>query len=226
VKLTAHVTARRAWRALLASTLAAPLVVGGLPAGAAAAPGGQRPEQNPTWEFGGTFEFHCLDTNGDGEVVWPGMFDEDDEDAPDVDDATYSVDVSASGVSRLRPTRGGEFFVVHDKYRFDEVWTDLETGRWITVSGNGVFKELRPRQVDGTVYSFSFIDAGAVFTVRDDDGQVVYRDRGVVKGEALFDTLGDGQPGGEILWEDVSFAGQFPSWGLSICDIALTETRS
>jgi hypothetical protein len=40
--------------------------------------------------------------------------------------------------------------------------------------------------------------------VEDSDGNVVLRDRGRLTFRALFDTLGDGEPGGELLEQELT----------------------
>lgn len=137
------------------------------------------------------------------------------------------MDGRYTGTNRLRTTKGGQFFVSTDQYRVQETYTDLETGETLTVLANGVFHELRPEPVPGhpTRYTFSFIDAGKVFTVLDGSGEEVLRNRGVVKGTGVFDTLGDGVPGGVEVSMDVVVAGQFPRWEESFCDVALSVTR-
>ena len=89
-------------------------------------------------------------------------------------------------------------FFAHDNYWYRETHVS-EDGRTLTISGNGNFKETKAVRVEGSVFTFTSINAGQLFTVRDTDGNVVFRDRGVVSETILFDTLGDGEPGGTFI---------------------------
>ena len=67
--------------------------------------------------------------------------------------------------------------------------------------------------MDGNVYEFRTIEAGQPFVVRDGVGRVVLRDRGVIRHRLLFDTLGDGMPGGiELDDEIVGVGGPHPGF--------------
>jgi hypothetical protein len=69
---------------------------------------------------------------------------------------------------------------------------------------------LTGEHVEGDVYEFTLTRAG-IERVVDGDGDVVLRDSGVFRMTYLFDTLGDGQPGGEFLEElIVSVSGPHP----------------
>lgn len=62
---------------------------------------------------------------------------------------------------------------------------------------------------------------GQPLVIEDSDGNVVLRDRGRITYRALFDTLGDGQPGGVVIEEEITgVSGQFPSLSEDFCEIA------
>lgn len=77
--------------------------------------------------------------------------------------------------------------------------TNPETGKFAVQSGHRVYKEIKATHVEGDIYSFRVHDAGVPYTLQNSDGDVVVRDRGLVVWEDLFDTKGDGEPGGEGL---------------------------
>ena len=57
--------------------------------------------------------------------------------------------------------------------------------------------------------------------VEDSDGNVVLRDRGRVTFRALLDTLGDGEPGGELLEQELtSISGPHQVFVADFCEIA------
>lgn len=86
-----------------------------------------------------------------------------------------------------------------DNFEYHEVLTNHETGEWFVVRGHSVFREIKATHVEGDVYTFRAHEAGQPFVVENSDGRVVLRDRGLIVREALFDTLGDSEPGGVIL---------------------------
>jgi hypothetical protein len=140
------------------------------------------------------------------------------------DDCGFWVDGAGhnEGIFQIRTGKGNDAsaFFAHDNYEFSEVWTRRDTGDYITVSGNGLFQETRATRVSGTIFSFSSINAGQPFVVHDSDGNLVLRDRGVIRETILFDTLGDATPGGEFI-EDVSFSVGGPHPGLDFDPCAL-----
>jgi hypothetical protein len=73
----------------------------------------------------------------------------------------------------------------------------------MSIEGKEVSNELSATQVSGNVYAFITIEAGQPFVVRDSAGNVVLRDRGVIRHRILFDTLGDSTPGGVTLDDQI-----------------------
>ncbi len=69
-----------------------------------------------------------------------------------------------------------------------------DTGRWFTREGNGLYKDRRATLVQGTVYQFDAIEAGQPWIVRDMDGELVLRDRGLLHTRFQVDTKGDVGP--------------------------------
>jgi hypothetical protein len=84
-----------------------------------------------------------------------------------------------------------------------------------------LFNEVAATRVEGTVFEFRFVEDGQAVVIRDSDGNLVSRNRGALHVAYLFDTLGDGAPGGEFV-ADVDFrvAGPHPALELEPCDIA------
>ena len=136
---------------------------------------------------------------------------------------TLDVDVTFHGVAGLRVLKGGQAFLARDKYWYEEVYTNPDTTGSFVIRGNALFHETKGVRVEGNIYKFTQIEAGQPFVVYDSDGNVVVRDRGVIRSVILFDTLGDSQPGGEfidVLHESVSgphpgFAEDFDFCGMA-----------
>jgi len=123
---------------------------------------------------------------------------------------------------------GGQAFLDLNRQSFREVHTNTETGNWFVVRGNALYHEIRGTQVEGNIYEFTSIEAGQPFVIEDSSGHVVVRDRGMIRQTFLFDTLGDGVPGGEFLGvtstvvhgPHAGFADDFP-----FCEIAAELTQ-
>jgi hypothetical protein len=133
------------------------------------------------------------------------------------DDCGFWIDVTGhdSGVAHFRVGKGGldTAFLLLDNYAYRETWTRRDTGDFFTASGNGVFHETKATHVSGTVFEFTSIESGQPFIVRDANGNLVLRDRGVIRRVVQFDTLGDDVPGGAFV-QDVSFSVHGPHPGL------------
>jgi hypothetical protein len=136
----------------------------------------------------------------------------------------FWIDISGHnhGTAHLRVGSGKleSAFFLHDNFAFVETWTRRDTGDFLTVSGNGIFQETHATRVDGNVFTFSSINAGQPFVVRDSSGALVLRDRGVIRETILFDTLGDDKPGGAFI-ESLSFEVAGPHPGLDFDPCAL-----
>jgi hypothetical protein len=146
------------------------------------------------------------------------------------DDCGFPVDGTGqvSGQDLLRVLPGGQAFLDINRQTFREVHTNVETGKWFVVRGNALYHEIRGTRVEGNIYEFTSILSGQPFVIEDSSGHVVVRDRGMVRQTFLFDTLGDGVPGGEFLGftstvvhgPHPGFADDFP-----FCEIAADLTQ-
>ncbi len=104
-------------------------------------------------------------------------------------------------------------FFQHDKYRYSDTVTNPLTGKFFTTEGKGLNHDLKATALGGNVFRFTVIQAGQPFAIRDSSGRLVLRDRGVIRTTLLFNTRGDGIPGGDFI-EDISveFSGPHPSF--------------
>ena len=143
------------------------------------------------------------------------------------DDCGFTLDVESSfhGVATLRVLKGGQAFLARDKYWYEDVYTNPDTGGWFVIRGNALFHETKGTLVEGNIWRFVGIEAGQPFVVFDSDGNVVLRDRGRVRATVLFDTLGDSQPGGVLIEiEHESLAGPHPGADTDFCEMAADLT--
>jgi hypothetical protein len=140
-------------------------------------------------------------------------------------DCGFTIDFEStnSGHFMVREVEGsgGQAFFGHDNFQFRNVLTNPETGAFMVVYGHGLFKEFTARHVDGNIWEFTAHEVGQPFTIEDSEGNLVLRERGRVTFRALFDTLGDGEPGGELLEEEItSVSGPHPGIDADFCAIA------
>lgn len=113
-----------------------------------------------------------------------------------------------------KPVRnsGGEAYLGMENFRSTEVLTNTATGQWLEIKAAGASKEINAIHLDGTIWAFDLQQTGALFKMLDSEGHAVLRDRGRITLRGVFDTLGDGQPGGVILAEELTgIHGKFPS---------------
>jgi hypothetical protein len=149
----------------------------------------------------------------------------EDADAGSFDDCGFTIDFdfTASGHDLVREVEGsgGQAFFGHSNVQFRNVLTNPETGAFMVVRGQLLFKEFTARQVSGDIWEFTSHEVGQPFVVEDSDGNVVLRDRGRVTRRVLFDTLGDSQPGGIVLEEEITGVhGPHPGLFTDFCAIA------
>lgn len=140
------------------------------------------------------------------------------------DDCGFLVNVegTSTGQYRLRQGKGksASAFFLRSTFSYREVHTNALTGEWFVLRGHGVFNEVKATRVEGTIFRFTQIEAGQPFVVENSAGEVVLRDRGVIRYTILFDTLGDDEPGGvevEFLGADVR--GPHPGFETDFCEI-------
>lgn len=125
------------------------------------------------------------------------------------------LDVEVDGKVIIREGKGkrDSAFFAHETISYTETYS--ANGKYFTISGNSVFQETKAVPLGGSLFEFSSIQAGQPYTVRDMDGNVLLRDRGVVASTVVFDTLGDDVPGGFFVAE-VDFRVGGPHPGLDV----------
>jgi hypothetical protein len=95
---------------------------------------------------------------------------------------------------------------------FSETWT-AANGRFVTVTGNSVFNEVKAVPLGGNLFRFTAVEAGQPFRLYDSEGNLLLRDRGVIRHSAVFDTEGDASPGAVLIEEfEPSVRGPHPGF--------------
>ena len=124
-------------------------------------------------------------------------------------------DSAFSGSFQVRVNKASDRRAFFQRLNFEyrDVFTNPLNGRSLTFEGKSLTNELTATQVQGNIYAYTAIEAGQPFTVRDAAGNVVLRDRGVIRHRVFFDTLGDSTPGG-ITLDDTTVGVTGPHPGL------------
>jgi hypothetical protein len=149
---------------------------------AMAAPADAQPLEHENYSGTDSFDTDCETATGD-------VFD-------------LHVDVTFSGVFLLKAAgEAGAPPRLFDNYSAVETITAEGSDRVLTVEHNGLYKDLHITQVEGTVYQFVSIESGQPFVVYSDTGEVLIRDRGLLKTTFQVDTLGDTDPENDVFIE-------------------------
>jgi len=110
-------------------------------------------------------------------------------------------------------------FFGHWVEKYVTTLTNPANGKFFTVSGKSVTHEIQGTPIEGSIFEQTIIEAGLPLVLTDMNGNVVMRDRGVIRTTILFDTGGDHVPGGETVEVlDVRVAGPHPDFFLEDAD--------
>jgi predicted esterase len=124
-------------------------------------------------------------------------------DSFDYSDCGYPVHAESvfEGRASLRvgKNRNESVFFIRENVTFREVHTNTLTDEWFVVRGQFSFHERKATHVEGNIYELTLQQSGQPFVIEDSSGQVVAKDRGVVRFRILFDTGGDDDPSGEFV---------------------------
>jgi hypothetical protein len=121
---------------------------------------------------------------------------------------------TATGQGRIRTGKGkvATAFFENVNFSYSETWT-AANGRFVTVMGNAIFHEVKAVPLGDDRFRFTAIEAGQPFRLYDAEGNLLLRDRGVIRHSAIFDTLGDATPGGVLIEEfEPSVRGPHPGF--------------
>lgn len=97
-----------------------------------------------------------------------------------------------SGTFALKSGRRGDLTPYYfDNYEWHAITTNPANGKWFREDGQGLYKDLRITNVEGTIYTFFAVETGRPYTLTDMDGNRVYFDRGRLATTFMVDTKGD-----------------------------------
>ena len=114
-------------------------------------------------------------------------------------------------------------FFGHFQVDYVDTITNLANGKYYTIEGHVLNKDVKAVPEDGTLFVFDTIEVGRPFTVTDMSGETRIRERGQLRYTYLFDTQGndgpDGNPApGGISLEDLSVKVAGPHAGFSMTE--------
>ena len=131
-------------------------------------------------------------------------------------------DVTFSGLFLLKPGKHGDptprlfdNYVSHERLSAN--------GKFVTIDHNGLYKDLHVTRIEGTIYEFVVMEAGRPFTLRDMNGSLIFKDRGLLLASFRVDTLGDSDLGNDV-FVDGSFSvlrdsGSHPGFYVDFCEV-------
>jgi hypothetical protein len=120
-------------------------------------------------------------------------------------DCGFQVDgeFHGSGAFHLRPGKQGDPTpYLFDNYDWYAVHTNPANGKWFREAGNGLYRDLRITNVEGTIYSFEAQETGRPYGIVDMDGNRIFFDRGRLLTTFQVDTKGDDDLSNDEFIED------------------------
>ena len=144
-------------------------------------------------------------------------------DSFDFDDCGFIIhdEVTFKGTFILKaPRKAGAPPYLFDNYENHETLT--ANGRTLTIDHQGLYKDLKITLVQGTIYQFVAMEAGQPFVARDQAGNILFRDRGVLKTTFQVDTKGDTDLDNDVFiegsWALLSDHGRHPAFYIDFCE--------
>src|SRR5262245_33264159 len=96
------------------------------------------------------------------------------------------------GTFHLRPGKHGDPTpYLFDNYEWHIVSTNPDNGKWFREDGQGMYRDLKITNVEGTIYTFVSQETGRPYTITDMNGNKVFFDRGRLLTTFQVDTKGD-----------------------------------
>jgi len=111
------------------------------------------------------------------------------------------VETTFKGIRMTKSSPGGGPSTGTDHYDIHEVLT-VANGDGYIIDQNGLYHEVKVRPAGGTLYRYTAINVGQVFTIRTLDGKAVERNRGLEEITFLLDTKGDADPANDEYLDD------------------------
>lgn len=139
-------------------------------------------------------------------------------------DCGYPVSVheEVTGTYKVRTAKKGKetFYFVTDTFSYRQVHTRVDTGQWYVRWGNAKVKDIQATRVEGNVFKSTLVVKDRPSAIESSTGEVVQKDRGTIRYEALWDTGGDTDPAKEFLeLINMTVRGPHPSLDQDFCKV-------
>jgi hypothetical protein len=133
-----------------------------------------------------------------------GHFAFEDSHTEDLCGLEVRHDFTISGHFRNRTGKGDldQAFFGQQSVHITDRFTNVANGAFFTNEARLTQMDVKASPLGDNVFEFVDKESG-MGVVRDMDGNVVLRDRGAIWNRIVFDTLGDSEPGGNTLEENV-----------------------
>jgi len=136
----------------------------------------------------------------------PGIYDQGSWDDPINEaacDAGYQIvgyDRGHWKIANATKATNYQFFIFSNDYNGHTKVTNPANGKWVTEDWHGSFSEVHPQmhKDDPNVFTHETVEVG-LYTIHKSNGKLAYADPYTVVTRRVFDTLGDGVPGGNEL---------------------------
>jgi hypothetical protein len=134
---------------------------------------------------------------------------------------TWSFDFQASGFVILRLDDDGDTVLAQDNGSFTDILTNLETGRFVSISGHSLFREVEAMRV-GDIITVDARHSGVPVVITDDTGRVLLRDRGLIEFRQTLQVTDN-----DIIFLDEQVIGDHgghPTYYADFCSVMLPAT--
>jgi hypothetical protein len=124
------------------------------------------------------------------------------------------IEGTATGAASSRTGKGTltSAFFTHVNFAYSETWT-APGGQFVIVTGKSNNNEVKAVPLGDNVFRFTDTQAGQPFRLHDPEGNLLLSDRGLLRFTFDFDTLGDDEPGGELVQDvELSVRGPHPGF--------------
>lgn len=141
------------------------------------------------------------------------------------DDCGFPIDLEGVLNARYRIREGQDddesAYYVRETFSYREVLTNPDTGEWFVLRGNGTANDVKATRIENSLFEVKSIVSGQPFVIEDSQGNVVVRDRGVIRTWIVFDTGGDDDPAStEVEFLDFQVGGPHPALFVDFCELA------
>jgi hypothetical protein len=130
---------------------------------------------------------------------------------------TMHVDVTYEGLFMMKSNKDGPALWMDNYYALETVTAN---GRTLTIEHQGMLKDTSIEHIQGTIYQVEAMEAGQPTVARDEDGNVLLRDRGLLRFTFQWDTTDPERIDIGSSFELLSEHGSHPAFFTDFCVFA------